>query len=249
MEMQTPSLMDGLREAFAEDQRDPGSSAADGVFRVVRQAIITMRVAPGTRLTEQDLADALKVSRQPVREALLRLRESHLVRVVPRGSFVARILRSDVEAAQFVREAIELAIVARASEGVAAHEAEYMRVLLRQQAAAAANGDGKSFFALDEAFHRCLATAAGCGTAWRTIEAVKAHMDRVRYLSLPAATPMARLVEQHEAVLAGVMARDTAAAQAAMRAHLREIVASLPLLAVRYPELFEAEAGELARAG
>jgi GntR family transcriptional regulator, rspAB operon transcriptional repressor len=241
--MQTGTLPGGLRAAFAEDQRDPGSTAADGVFRVVRQAIVTMQLAPGTRLTEQDMADALEVSRQPVREALLRLRESYLVRVVPRGSFVARISRSEVEAAQFVREAIELAIVGRASEGIAAHEAEYMSALLRQQAAVAAAGDASAFFALDEAFHQRLAAAAGCGRAWRTIEAVKAHMDRVRYLSLPSATPMSRLVEQHEAVLAGVIARDPEAAQAAMRAHLREIIASLPLLAVRYAELFEGETG------
>lgn len=241
MEAQSPSLFEQLRADFTESQRNPGASVADGVFRTLRQAIVTMLLAPGLRLTEQELADALKISRQPVREALLRLRESDLVRIVPRGSFVARISRAEVEAAQFVREAIELAIVTRASEGVAGHELAYLRDVLRRQGDAAGSGDAPAFFGLDEEFHRKLAAAAGCAPAWRTIELVKAHMDRVRYLSLPAATPMARLVAQHTAILDAVAACDADAARAAMRGHLSEIISSLPVLARQHAGLFDGE--------
>lgn len=216
-----------------------GASVADAVFRILRQAIIRMVLVPGARLTEQELADALSVSRQPVREALLRLREAKLVRVVPRGSFVARISIPDVETAQFVREAIETAIVRRAGAGLALHETELLRDILRRQDLARVAGDAGAFFTLDEEFHRTLAATAGCAPAWATIELVKAHMDRVRYLSLPTATPIERLIAQHRAILAGIVARDPESAALAMQAHLREIVSSLPRLAREHAPLFE----------
>lgn len=241
--MQAPPSLDPLREHFETLQEAPEASAADGVFHALRHAIVTMALAPGARLTEQDLADALRVSRQPVREALLRLREAHLVRVAPRGSFVARISIADVEAAQFVREAIEIAIVRRAAEGVAAHEAELLRDIIRRQKRAATAKDADLFFRLDEEFHRALAAAAGCAPAWRTIEMVKAHMDRVRYLSVPDATPADRLIAQHEETLDAVLAGASDKGAAAMRTHLREIVASLPLLAQKHRELFELARG------
>lgn len=239
METQAALARAGLKAAFDAFQRGPEASTGESVFRALRQAIVTMTLSPGARLTEQELADALSISRQPAREALLRLREARLVRVAPRGWFVARISIADVETAQFVREAIELAIVRRAAEGVQPHEAGLLREILRRQTAAAKAGDGAAFFALDEEFHRTLAAAADCAPAWRVIEMAKAHMDRVRFLSTPSTTPMERLIAQHRAVLKGVIARDQDAAADAMRTHLREIIVSLPLLATRNAQLFE----------
>lgn len=239
MEMQATTTLDRLKQALGDPQRGLEASAAENAFRALRHAIVTMALEPGARLTEQDVADALSISRQPAREALLRLREAHLVQVAPRGWFVARISVADVETAQFVREAIELAIVRRAAEGVAPHEAEFLREILGRQTRAAAAEDGASFFALDEEFHRTLAAAADCAQAWRTIEMVKAHMDRVRFLSTPSTTPMERLIAQHRAVLDAVIASDPDQAAKAMQKHLREIVVSLPLLAERHRQLFE----------
>lgn len=243
MEAQAGAAHAFLRLPFEANLHGGGLSAADAVFRTLRQAIITMVLRPGARLTEQDLADSLAISRQPVREALLRLREARLVTVLPRGSFVARISTSDVETAQFLREAVETAIVRRAGEGLAALDVARLADILERQEKAGASADSDAFFHLDEAFHRSLAEAAGCGAAWRTIEAMKAHMDRVRYLSLPAATPIERLIAQHRAIHAALAAGDIEAADAAMRAHLREILTSLPQLAAQHPRLFDT-AGE-----
>src|SRR3546814_14081142 len=64
-------------------------------------------------------------------------------------------------------------------------------------------------------------------------------MDRVRYLSMEDATPLAVLVRQHAAIVAAVNDGDGTAAETAMRVHLREILRSLPALAARHPELFD----------
>src|SRR6476469_1375020 len=95
-------------------------SIADQVFHTLRGAIVTLRLTPAAALSEQDIADRLKVSRQPVREAFIKLSEIGLVRVLPqRGTFVTKISEKEVLDARFVREAVECAIARRASAGIA----------------------------------------------------------------------------------------------------------------------------------
>lgn len=235
-----------LLAPFEAAVRQPGASVADAAYRTLRRAIVTMVLPPGERLSEQELANRLAISRQPVREALLRLRAVELVEVRPKsGSFVARISVSAVQVAQFVREAVESAIARRAGCGLPAAEAARLDDNLARQRAAAAARNSELFFQLDEEFHRLLAQSVGCGQAWKTIEDSKAHMDRVRYLSLPDATPLDRLIGQHAAIVEGIAATDPEAAAAAMQRHLREIVVSLPMLARQHPALFDDPAAEL----
>jgi DNA-binding GntR family transcriptional regulator len=63
-------------------------------------------------------------------------------------------------------------------------------------------------------------------------------MDRVRYLSLPQATPLDIIIEQHRSIVAAVAAHSPDRAEAAMREHLSEILISLPKLAVEHPAFF-----------
>src|SRR3982751_3375691 len=155
-------------------------SMAEQVFQTLRTAIVTMRLTPATALSEQDIAERLKVSRQPVREAFIKLSEIGLLRVLPqRGSYVVKISAKAVTDARFVREAVECAIARRASEGIAQPAIEALRAIIADQRKAARAGDAEQFFVLDEAFHRGLANAAQCAYAWKVIEEAKAQMDRV----------------------------------------------------------------------
>ena len=71
------------------------------VERALRQAIVTMRIRPGEMLSEQDIARRFGVSRQPVREAFIKLGEANLVRILPqRGTLVVKISRAAVEDAR-----------------------------------------------------------------------------------------------------------------------------------------------------
>lgn len=217
-----------------------GGSIAEQVFRTLRSSIVTMRLTPATALSEQDIADRLKVSRQPVREAFIKLSEIGMVRVLPqRGTFVVKISAKAVTDARFVREAVECAIARRAAEGLGKPAIDALRAIIADQRKAARAGAAEEFFALDEAFHRGLANAAECAYAWKVIEEAKAQMDRVRFLSIPDATPVDRLIVQHQAILDAIAAGRAAAAEQAMKDHLREILKSLPRLARAFPEMFE----------
>src|SRR5437879_3622383 len=81
-----------------------------------------------------------------------------------------------------------------------------------------------AFLALDEAFHRRLAESAGHSQAWAMLEAIKAQMDRVRYLSFSGASPFPLLIRQHAAIVEALARRKRRAAESAMRQHLREIL-------------------------
>lgn len=222
--------------------RGLGEPAARRVFHELKNAIVTMALTPGQALSENEIATRLGVSRQPVREAFIKLSEAGFVRIRPqRGTFVVKISTKQVTDARFVREAVEVAVARKACQVMTAPTIAELRENLAAQRAAGAETAPARFLALDEAFHRGLALGVDCDYAWRIVEDVKAQMDRVRYLSLPQATPIARLIDQHVAILDAVEAGDEARAEAAVRTHLSEILSSLPVLEMQFPDLFEGE--------
>lgn len=223
------------------------STAEDGpvrqrLFQVLRQSIIRMVLAPGQALSEKEIADTFSVSRQPVREAFIRLSEAGLVEVRPqRGTYVVRISRQAVLEARFVREAVEVAVAREAAQhGLAPAVLGELEELIERQRRCIDPEDHDRFFLLDEAFHRALALGTGHAMAWRVTEDVKAQLDRVRYLSIPESTPIPKLTDQHSIILEAIARKDPEAATQAMGIHQREILQSLPELMRRFPEMFDA---------
>lgn len=215
------------------------ATVGNKVFESVRQAIIQLHLRPGDTLSEAEMARQLGVSRQPVREAFIKLAEVGLVEIRPqRGTSVVMISRREVENARFIREAIEVAVVRKAATDAKTSQYDGLDALIERQRAANAADDHAEFLRLDESFHQAIALAADCEKAWRLLENLKAQMDRVRYLSLSDATPIKTLIEQHAAIVHGIRHGDADAAEAAMRRHLSEILTSLPKLAEVHAEWF-----------
>jgi DNA-binding GntR family transcriptional regulator len=210
------------------------------VARALRHAVVTMRIKPGEMLSEQEIATKLGVSRQPVREAFIKLREAGLVRILPqRGTLVVKISPAAVEDARFIREAVECAVAREAAQHIPRNTLSRLSNNLARQRRAARAKDAEAFFALDEEFHRLLAEGARRPSAWRIVEDVKPQMDRVRFLSMPDAASMKVLIEQHEAIAEALKQGDSNAAEMAMRAHLNEILRSLPRVLEQHLDLFE----------
>jgi len=207
------------------------------IYGQLRQEIVTLRLRPGERLSENELAARFGTSRAPVREALIRLVEDGLIEVRPqRGSFVSRISLRAMERARFVREALEAAIVRRAAEqGIAPGAHAELEAAIEAQTVAA--DDPAKFTEQDDRFHRGLAVAAGLGSVWDVVEREKAQFDRVRYLSLPATTPVDVLVGQHRAILEAVAEGRPAVAERELRRHLQEVLQIADDLASRHQDL------------
>ncbi|MDR0577891.1 MAG: GntR family transcriptional regulator [Candidatus Accumulibacter sp.] len=222
-------------------RQNESSSISAQVYRQLHSAIIRGEISPGEQLSESEIARQYSTSRQPVREAFIKLADERLVSIQPqRGTFVVKISIADVLDARFVRETIEVAVAQEAATSTPLTAVKELRDLIERQRALEP-GHNDEFLALDEEFHRTLALSVGRAHAWRVIESIKAQMDRIRYLSLDDATPIHLLIEQHRRILDGIEAGDPLAAAAAMRSHLREITVSLPDIADRFPELFTAD--------
>lgn len=206
--------------------------------KILRERIIRTDLPPGSPLSESEIAKVYSISRQPVREAFIKLSEEGLVEIRPqRGTFVRKISTSDVMDARFVREAVEADIVKLLAGNPRQEAIAVLRDLVAQQTEAARH-DHLKFMELDERFHRQLSAAAGKNGVWRVIEESKSQMDRVRFLSTMQ-FPMDKLVEQHTAIVDAIALGDAAAAENAMRMHLREVLKDLPKVAESSPHYFE----------
>lgn len=214
-------------------------TVAQRVEQEIRKAIVTLEFLPGTPLSEKELADRYGVSRQPVREALIALARSELVEIRPRrGTRVVRISADRMRQSRFVRESLESAVVRRACESFDPKVRRRIDAILDAQQIHADAHAHYLFQREDQAFHAALAEGAGCPAAWEALTDIKAHIDRVCHLTLPLPETLPHLVTQHRAIMAAIDARDPAAAEAAMRQHLSEILQALPEVEKTYGYLF-----------
>ena len=222
---------------------DSAASITPQITRILRERIIQNDLAPGDRISESELARDYGVSRQPVREAFIKLADQGLLEIRPqRGTIVTRIGYFAVLDARFLREAIEADI----AKIVAADPDPAVIADLRAQIAdqrAVDPTDRAAFTRADERFHRTLAEAAGKDGAWKQIEGLKSQMDRVRHLSL-GLFRLDTLIDQHEAVVNRIAARDVPGANAAIRLHLREVLSDLPQIIAANRQSFDLPDGE-----
>jgi DNA-binding GntR family transcriptional regulator len=215
------------------------ASVRDQTLETLRRGIISLELAPGSPISENELAAKFGVSRTPVRESLILLQEDGLVQVFPQlGTFVSRVDASKVAKAQFIREAIECASLADAVVPSDESEVRILREILDQQRESDRRDDVEEFFVLDEAFHRELMRAGGHESAWGTVNSAKAHLDRARRMSLITARPVSTLIEQHTQIVDHLESGDLNGAVTYLREHLRAVFDDVQRIREATPELF-----------
>lgn len=213
-------------------------STASQVHDWLRRRVLRGELPPGARLSETEIASEIGVSRQPVREAFIRLAGDGLAEIRPqRGTYISKISMSAVLSARLIREAVE-GDLARLTAGLrppAALAAMQAEIALQHQADRA--GDVNAFIESDDRFHRLLAVAAGHEAVWNDLERLKSQMNRLRHMSMRD-FDRAQTIAQHQDILDAVQQGDAARASDAARLHLRQMLTELPAMAARYPEYF-----------
>ncbi|MER2537423.1 MAG: GntR family transcriptional regulator [Rhizobiaceae bacterium] len=219
-----------------------GESISRQLTRALRRAIVTTRIKPGEMLSEQDIASTLGISRQPIREAIINLRELGLIRVFPqRGTQVLKISPKAVEDARFIREAVECAVVREAALKADFDDIYRLHDNIALQRRSLRIDDPEAFFDLDEDFHRLLAATAKRPSTWDFIEMVKPQVDRVRFLDLDDHHSQESNVAEHAALVEAVENHDPAKAEQAMQEHLRSVRKALLRIKTRSPDMFESD--------
>jgi DNA-binding GntR family transcriptional regulator len=188
----------------------------DGAYRALLDAISSGVLAPGQRLTQEDLAAQLAVSRQPVMQALRLLKQEGLVLDAPgRGLQVAPLEAAAVLQVYQVRGALD-ALAARLAAG---RRAVLPRELLRAGRQAARGSDVPVMIEADIAFHRALYAASGNAYVARAAETHWAHLKRAMGAVLQQGHLRRPVWDEHDAIARAVAAGDGDAAARAASGH------------------------------
>jgi DNA-binding GntR family transcriptional regulator len=211
---------------------------SDRVFEQLLSAIRSLALVPGQSLSETELSQQLEVSRTPLREAIARLADDGLVRVIPQvGTRVSLISMADVVQAQFVRETLEVgAFGAACTRG--RREVGTLRALLTAQRTALAADDFNTFFELDEGLHQQIFVMAGYPGAWDAVQGMKVQLDRLRRL-MPQRETIADLITEHTAIVNALEAGQRATGKKLITLHARRVLKYAPQLRVQFPDYFE----------
>ena len=215
------------------------ATVAAAIYAELREEIVSLRRRPGEAVVEKEIAAAYRVSRTPVREAVLRLADEGLVEIFPQsGTFVARIPVSALPEAIVVRKALEETTARLAAERATREQVAAIDAILKRQREAAGQGDREAFHAADEAFHAAVAEAAGHPRIWTLVQQVKVQVDRFRQLTLPQKGRMALVVREHAAVAAAIRRRDPETAAKRMGAHLERLLGDIDGIQHLNPDYF-----------
>ena len=157
-----------------------GENNREYAYRVLRQNIITLQFAPGQTLSEAELSEKLEMSRTPVHEAVMMLKNEWLVDVqAQRGSSVSMIRVDYLREGFNMRLMLEASIMQQLAGRLTMQQLKPFAACIEAQAKVANSGNyetpGQEFVSLDNDFHQLLyhyavTTAHGrlCTTSPRT---------------------------------------------------------------------------------
>ncbi|MDQ7850045.1 MAG: GntR family transcriptional regulator [Armatimonadota bacterium] len=190
------------------------------VYRTLRDAIVRGVLPEGYRLQDRVLANALQVSRTPVREAMQRLESEGFVETTARqGVVVSSITAQDVEDIYVIRIALEGVAARLAAQRASSAEIELLARLNDQFAAAVRRRDLQAITSLNREFHGALYQATRNRRLAALLNTLHDSVQRFRRSTLSVPERAEASVAEHEELIQAIRARDADRAEALARAH------------------------------
>jgi DNA-binding GntR family transcriptional regulator len=198
---------------------------------------MNLNLAPGTTISEKEIALRYAVSRTPVREAFIHLSNEGLVQVIPqRETLVSRIDFKRVKQEWFLRESLEMAVQQPfITNSKPDHFLELERLIDLQNTAIEGN-EYIDFVNYDDAFHRFFFEIAGQELAWTALDTLSGHYHRVRTLTTWLNGIAPDLLIEHKKLLGVLKEKDLAGAHAALAAHLHKLPLEEKMLQEKFPD-------------
>lgn len=220
-------------------ERYAKETGRDYAFRMLRENIIRLELAPGSMLSEKELADELKLSRTPVREAMIELAKGGVVEVYPqRGSVVSLIDYDRVEEARFMRNVLECAVVGLICGQISQADLEVLEENVQLQKFYLESHSAAKLLELDDRFHQCLFEIANKPHIYDLMDSISIHFDRVRSMSLSVVKDL-KIVSDHTAILEAMKKGKKEQATALMEKHLSRYKIDEAMLREQYPAYFK----------
>lgn len=217
---------------------DRTRNASAQVFEHLRELIVSLALKPGTVLARPQLCGFYGLSLSPVRDALLRLEEEHLVDIYPQHQTRVRgIDLGQARQAHFLRLSVELEMASTLAQQANHELARILLDLVERQRTCLEFGDLAGFTAWDREFHRRFYLAAGVPDLWSIMRSRSGNLDRLRRMHLPLHDKAQSILAQHAAIAHCIGCGDGVAAQRMVRTHLSGTLNAIDALRERYPEM------------
>lgn len=196
--------------------------AAERVYSHVKQGVLHRRYEGGMLLTEGELAEAVGVSRTPVREALLRLEAEGLLRLYPKkGALVLPVAAQEITDVVETRLLVEQHAVRKLSGPPPGGLIDRLEELLERQRAHAADGDLAAFAVSDRGFHAEIVKTTGNEILTRLYDRLRDRQLRMGVAVMHAHPDrIAKNITEHAEIVDALRAGDAEAAAAAVHRHV-----------------------------
>ena len=194
---------------------------ADRAYALLRDRIVTLRIAPGEPINEDALGREFEMGRTPVREAIQRLALENLVTVFPRrGTFASEINITDLAAISDVRVVLEGHAAYRAAERITPAQTEELEGLLEELRSDGDGDDAEALMALDARVHRLIHRCAANPYLEQSLSRYFNLSLRIWHLVLERLPHLPARVHEHSDLLEAIRAREPERARQIVAAHI-----------------------------
>ncbi|MBB2183920.1 GntR family transcriptional regulator [Lachnospiraceae bacterium MD1] len=216
-------------------------NAREYALRQIRENIISLRLKPGSTVSENELAKKLGMSRTPVREALQELQKSNLIEVYPqRGCVISHINFDVVEETVFLRKILEKAVVEELCETINEEKLAILEENIKLQEFYLDSRSADKIMELDNEFHRSLFVMCNKERIYNLMESMLSHFDRIRTLSLYSVKEI-KIVSDHKAILNAISLKNKELAAEFIVKHLSRYKLDQDVIMEKYPEYFSVQ--------
>ncbi|HJU62113.1 MAG TPA: GntR family transcriptional regulator [Candidatus Binatia bacterium] len=194
----------------------------------LREAIISGKLAPGERLSEETLADSLHVGKVALREALRRLETDGYVTFLPNNEVaVSKLTREDVQDYYRIASVLEGLAARLAVENAQPEEIARLKELHLALKEASQKRDLARYFDANSNFHRFIAEIAGNERLYRLIDQLRQEIQKTRILSLHLPQRLAYSMREHDQILDAFLKNNPQLAESTMVRHLNNQMETL----------------------
>ena len=212
-------------------------------LRVLKENIITLELAPGSQISENELSAALSISRTPIREALSELAKVKLIEIIPqKKTSIALIDSRLVEEAGFMRYTMESAVIEQVCLQRTEEDLLRFEENIALQKVYFQNNASEKMLQKDDEFHRAFFEITRNMEIYQLMQNLQIHFDRVRSISLSSLHNL-QIIEDHKAIVESIKKRDAEEAKKLLQQHLSRYLVDEASIAARFPDYFLQQAG------
>ena len=194
------------------------------IYQRVFDAILEQRLAPGTRLNEEEMAQIFSVSRTVIRKALVRLaHDGVLVSRKNKGTTVTSVTPQEARSIFEARKVTEAAIIGLACGKATDQDLCDLTDLIEQELAAQAAGDNGKALRLSGEFHFKIADIAGNAHLRRFVRNLISRVSLIVAQFESPGQPLCKLQNEHKMLVAALKDRDKQRAESLMLQHVQHI--------------------------